>query len=224
MMDDVDLELDEPPGESVPFLAQVSSGDACDDGRYLMSGVELPPGVMPFPVVLDLMGLECCGEVPVCLDHDPRKQAGVAESVWVEGSRLLAAGFLDGGLEPGAAALRAHRTGTDWRLSVGIGSTIGATILSKGNTCINNRAFTGPLLVVTRWSLDEVSLTTRPVDPGTFLILPGSRPARPAPPAVSSREPWPVVARAGQGGERNGEPPRSAGAPGPRDPGEASRG
>ena len=220
MMDDMDLEFDEPPGELVPFLAVVSSGDCCDDGRYLMGGLELPAGVMPFPVVLDLMGLEPCGEVPVCLDHDPRKQAGVAESVWVEGSRLLASGYLDGGLEHGAAALRGHRHGTSWRVSIGVGSTIGATILSEGNTVINSRAFSGPLLVVTRWSLKDLSLTVKPADRDTFLILPGSRPPGPRrlPVVASSRGPWPEETLPGPDPSRNGEPTRSAGVPGPRDP------
>jgi hypothetical protein len=220
MTESIEVEPDEAPGELVPFLAQVSSGDACAEGRYLMAGIELSPGVMPFPVVLDLMGLEPCGFLPVCLDHDPRKQAGVVEVAWVEGSQLLASGVVDGGLEHGAAVIRSHRHGTTWRISIGVGHTISATILSKGNTVINSRAFSGPLLVVTRWSLKEVSLTTRPADKDTLLILPGSRPpGPPRPPVVaSSREPVHEETLPGPDPSRNGEPTRVEGVPNPRDP------
>jgi hypothetical protein len=111
----------------VPFVAQISSGQACADGRYVFPDVEFSAAELPFAVVLDLAGLEACGEVPVLIDHDVKRPVGVAERVWVERNRLLAAGHLDGRLEHGARAIRDHRHGITWRVSIAPAHTSATT-------------------------------------------------------------------------------------------------
>jgi hypothetical protein len=64
-------------------------------------------------------------------------------------------------------------------VSIGLMHDIRATVLTEGNTVINGRGFRGPLLVVTKWPICEISLTMRRADVNTFLILtsPERRPA-----------------------------------------------
>lgn len=140
--------------------------------------LHLDPRQWPVPVVFDVDGLiERPQIVPIIRDHDQGKKCGQTTKINYENGRIEAVGeLLNIGIDADAdkVAKLASR-GAQLQASVATGIIDPADIeeVEPGATThANGRTFTGPIEVVRRWKLKEISIVTVGADDdGTRVII-----------------------------------------------------
>ncbi|MBI2193342.1 MAG: Mu-like prophage major head subunit gpT family protein [Planctomycetes bacterium] len=135
------------------------------------------------PLVIDLAGLECGGELPLLVDHDPgldnvlgKGQAQVREG------RLLVAGSVASATAAAKKVLDLARDGFPLQASVGVAPEDTARIAPGENVQVNGRTLTAPqggLTLVSKGKLREVSVVTLGCDDQTAVAIAASRNGRP---------------------------------------------
>lgn len=149
----VDLSANE--GELKKFVLLAYSG-----------GVMYPHLAMNWngPVVADLAGMEIETPLPVHLDHDQSSPVGHVDSVDVSNNELTAAGVFSIDDENTRKLIASSKAGFPWKSSVGLKMKDYVTIQAGEKISANGREFEGPLLLVTKSILKEISFVTVPGD------------------------------------------------------------
>jgi hypothetical protein len=123
------------------------------------------------PVVVDLAGLEASDTNPIHRDHDESKPVGHSTSIANDGTRLVCSGVFSVPGDDTSEIIAGAKNGFPWRPSVGV-KMIAYTKLQAGQTAtINGRVFVGPLLVITKSQLKEISLVTVPGDDSATISI-----------------------------------------------------
>ena len=137
-----------------------------------------PPQVWPLPVVFDIAGLiERPQVVPIIRDHDQEKKCGQTTAISYEGGEINATGeLLNVGIDDAADKVaELAKRGADLQASVSTGLIPPEDIeqVEAGRKVeVNGREFTGPIEVVRRWKLKEISIVTVGADDdGTKVII-----------------------------------------------------
>lgn len=152
-----------------PIEAAASSGDkpraprfrmvAYRGGMMALAGTDREGKPMwPNPVVVDLEGLQlAAAQIPARLQHDRRSPVGHMEEIRVQDGALHAAGVLSFET-PAANAIRSSaRNGFQWQASIGA-SPLEVERVPRGRTAqANGRTFEGPVDIVRRSVLGEIS-------------------------------------------------------------------
>lgn len=116
------------------------------------------------PVVTDLSGVAIQSEtLPVHRDHDTTKPVGHTTSI-LKGSELVAEGVFSVTSQDAIEVIESGKSGFPWKCSVGLHILEYDTIGEGQSITVNGRDFAGPLLIVTRSSLEEISFVTVPGD------------------------------------------------------------
>ncbi len=127
----------------------------------------------PAPVVFDLAGLSASSGLPILLDHDRNRIVGQFDQVAItqgKSGNVVITGKITGDTEdkndPAGLIMLHSRNGFSWRASVGLDFTGDAIerIGPKKRVVVNGRTFTGPLNVLRRGLIAEVSLLSVPAD------------------------------------------------------------
>lgn len=136
---------------------------------------ELSPSVnWRGPVVVDLEGLTAPDTVPVHRDHDTTRPIGHATPD-VSGGRVVAPGILS---VPGSDTdeiIQSARAGFPWRASIGTSEMTFERVAAGRSVNVNGRNFDGPILVVRRAHLDEISIVSVPGDFDTYAAIAANR-------------------------------------------------
>lgn len=126
------------------------------------------------PVVIDLAGLVASAVNPLHRDHDESKPVGHSVAVDNDGTRLVCSGVFSIASEDTTEIVSGARNGFPWRPSVGV-KILQYTTLSAGQTAnVNGRVIEGPVLLVTRSQLKEISLVTIPGDDSATIQIAAS--------------------------------------------------
>jgi len=122
----------------------------------------------PHPVVVDLEGLAIDRQdIPVRLDHNPRQGVGHTQRVVVENGQVVAEGLISRDTSWARDVAKSAGNGFPWQASIGAG-VIDAEFVPNGQTVtVNGRTFTGPLHVVRRAILKEISFVDSGADTQT---------------------------------------------------------
>ena len=116
------------------------------------------------PVVTDLAGMTIQSDsLPVHRDHDTTRPVGHTTTI-NKGSELVAEGVFSFDNEDSQEVVASGKTGFPWKCSVGLHILEYDTIGEGQSITVNGRDFQGPLLIVTRSSLEEISFVTVPGD------------------------------------------------------------
>ncbi|HSV29632.1 MAG TPA: hypothetical protein VLL76_08730, partial [Candidatus Omnitrophota bacterium] len=169
----------------------------------------------PHPVVVDLEGLSIDRqEIPVRLDHHPRQGVGHTSRVAIDNGQVVAEGLISRDTSWARDVARSGANGFPWQASIGA-AVIEAEFIPHGQSVtVNGRTFSGPLHVVRKAVLKEISFVDSGADGRTTVrvaaqpkehepmdepVIPThDTPVTPAEPAVAAAA-QPAVVQAAEG-------------------------
>jgi len=150
--------------------------EAADDAEKKMPRfrmVAYTGGVMritgfPHPVVVDLEGLAIDRQdIPVRLDHNPRQGVGHTQRVLVENGQVIAEGLISRDTSWARDVAKSGVNGFPWQASIGA-AVVDAEFVPNGqHITVNGRTFDGPLHVVRKAVLKEISFVDSGADTAT---------------------------------------------------------
>ena len=122
----------------------------------------------PHPVVVDLEGLAIDRQdIPVRLDHQSRQGVGHTQRVAVENGSLIAEGLVSRDTSWARDVIRSGQNGFPWQASIGA-AVVDAQFIPNGqNVTVNGRTFDGPIHVVRKAILKEISFVDNGADSST---------------------------------------------------------
>jgi hypothetical protein len=120
-----------------------------------------------YPVVVDLSGLTIRAGAKAYLDHDSSARVGEIDSMQIEGGVLKVSGVISS-VSPEAKAVVADAdNGYSWQASIGA-TALRTDFVDKGETVkVNGREIVGPVKVIRKASLTEVSFVGNGADDST---------------------------------------------------------
>lgn len=126
------------------------------------------------PVVIDLAGLVASAVNPLHRDHDEGKPVGHSIAVDNDGTRLVCSGVFSVPSTDTTEIIEGARNGFPWRPSVGVKIQQYTTLQAGQSVRVNGRTIEGPVLLVTRSTLKEISLVTIPGDDSATIQIAAS--------------------------------------------------
>lgn len=167
-------------GATLELCAQVGELRAAEDTGEGSSGspkrfemVAYTGGAMRLfmfdrPVVVDLAGLNVTDRSrPILRDHDTSLIAGHTDEVRAEGSDLIVGGLISGSNETAREIVDSAAAGFPWRASIGAAVRSVERVEDGETVNVNGMDFEGPLDVVRRSELGEVSFVALGADDAT---------------------------------------------------------
>ncbi|MGC9455749.1 MAG: hypothetical protein ACP5HU_12950 [Phycisphaerae bacterium] len=111
-----------------------------------------------YPVVVDLAGLTIPSQSrPIRFGHDMASGVGHTERLAVADGRLVAAGVVSRDTAAAKEIVASARNGFPWQASIGTAVEQFEFVRSNQTVLVNGREFTGPLNVVRKATLGEIS-------------------------------------------------------------------
>lgn len=128
-----------------------------------------------YPVVLDLAGLSIPSQArPIRFGHDPLSGVGHTDLVRVEAQQLIAAGVVSRDTPAARDVVASAKNGFPWQASVGT-SVEEVAFTREGETVfVNGRSLPGPLNVVRKSTLGEISFVDLGADGNTSALVAGA--------------------------------------------------
>ena len=161
--------------DHMQFLSPLTIEAAGDAGKHTprFSMVAYTGGTMriagfPHPVVVDLEGLSIDRQdIPVRLDHNPRQGVGHTQRVAIENGQVVAEGLVSRDTSWARDVAKSGVNGFPWQASIGA-AVVEAEFIPHGlPVVVNGQEFTGPLHVVRRAILKEISFVDTGADANT---------------------------------------------------------
>ena len=110
------------------------------------------------PVVLDLAGLAVPSQSrPIRFGHDPLAGVGHTDAIQVENGQLIASGVVSRDTPAAREVVTSARNGFPWQASVGASVEEFEFVKENQQVAVNGQTFTGPLNVVRKATLGEIS-------------------------------------------------------------------
>ena len=179
------METSEKPPESLALVAtmQIEVSAQADGGkpalpRFIMvayTGGAMKIGEWRYPVVVDLAGLAIPSRSrPVRFGHDATSGVGHTGRIAVDDGRLVATGMVSRDTAAAREIVVSARNGFPWQASIGA-SVEQFEFVREGQTVmVNGREFQGPVNVVRRATLGEISFVDLGADGHTSARLAAS--------------------------------------------------
>jgi len=129
------------------------------------------------PVVIDLAGLSIPSQSrPIRFGHDPLAGVGHTDAVRVEEGQLVASGLVSRDTPAACEVVTSARNGFPWQASVGAGVEEFEFVKDNQQVLVNGRTFTGPLNVVRKATLGEISFVDLGADGRTSATVAATNP------------------------------------------------
>jgi hypothetical protein len=151
-------------GDLLSFAAgPLSIEAAASDGlpRFSMvayTGNAMQLGGWKHPVVVDLSGMRIPSQrIPIRLNHDSAHGVGHTEKVGVAAGQLKASGVISRDTDAAREVATAGKRGFPWQASIGASSEEVEFCKEGQNIAANGQTFPGPVTVVRRCTLGEIS-------------------------------------------------------------------
>jgi hypothetical protein len=121
-----------------------------------------------YPVVVDLAGLAIPSQArPIRFGHDASSGVGHTDSIAVAGGQLVAAGVVSRDTAAAREIVASARNGFPWQASLGAGVDQFEFVKEGQTTTVNGREFQGPVNVVRKATLGEISFVDLGADMNT---------------------------------------------------------
>jgi hypothetical protein len=134
------------------------------------------------PVVLDLAGLSIPSQSrPIRFGHDPLFGVGHTDSIRIEEGQLTATGVVSRDTAAAREIVVSAKNGFPWQASVGASVEEFEFIKENQKVVVNGRALTGPLNVVRKATLGEISFVDLGADGRTSATVAATNPPGDAP-------------------------------------------
>jgi hypothetical protein len=122
------------------------------------------------PVVVDTGGLIAPYQMPVHREHDRLKPVGHG-SIEITDGRVYASGLFSVDSDDSREIIDSAAKGFPWAASIGLGNMTAERVPAGRNVTVNGSDFAGPILVIRRGDLNEVSIVTIGGDPNTYAAV-----------------------------------------------------
>lgn len=130
-----------------------------------------------YPVVIDLAGLSVPSQSrPIRFAHDALSGVGHTDMIRVEGGQLIASGVVSRDTAAAREVVVSSKNGFPWQASVGASVEDVEFIKNDQNALVNGKQFSGPLNVVRRSTLGEISFVDLGADGSTSASVNASIP------------------------------------------------
>ena len=137
------------------------------------------------PVIVDLAGLQIPAQNrPIRLGHDASLGVGHTDRIAVEGGKLIATGLVSRDTAAAREVVVSSKNGFPWQASVGAAVEEHEFVREGQSVHVNGQVFAGPVNVVRRSSLGEISFVDLGADGNTSAAITAIR--SPAPSARST--------------------------------------
>lgn len=121
-----------------------------------------------YPVVVDLSGMQIPAQKrPIRMNHDSGLGVGHTESIKVDGGKLLAAGVVSRSTPAAADVVSSGKNGFPWQASIGASSEEVEFVKEGQSAAVNGQTFSGPINVVRKSTLGEISFVDLGADGNT---------------------------------------------------------
>lgn len=158
---------------SGPLEWLIAAGESAQLPQFTITaytGGELHLPQYPYPVVVDLTGVQPDEQIKLLRDHKTEKVVGHGTAA-VTASGIAATGVASVQNEHSKEVVDGARNGFKWQASIG-GVMGKVQFLRAGKTAtVNGRQFSGPKIIARTFSLHEISLTAQGRDPHTTVLV-----------------------------------------------------
>ncbi len=121
-----------------------------------------------YPVIIDLAGLSIPAQSrPIRFSHDPTAGVGHTDSIRIEGGQLLATGVISRDTPAAREVVASSKNGFPWQASVGASVDEFEFVKDKQTAMVNGREYNGPINVVRKSTLSEISFVDLGADSQT---------------------------------------------------------
>ncbi|AMV35240.1 hypothetical protein VN12_24155 [Pirellula sp. SH-Sr6A] len=121
-----------------------------------------------YPVILDLAGLAIPSQSrPIRFGHDPLSGVGHTDAIRVEGGQLIATGIVSRDTPAAREVVVSSKNGFPWQASVGAGVDEFEFVKEGQKVTVNGTQYSGPVNVVRKSSLGEISFVDLGADGAT---------------------------------------------------------
>ena len=125
-----------------------------------------------WPVIVDLAGLKIPSQTrPVRFAHDPLIGIGHTDSIRIEDGRLVATGVISRDTPAAKEVLASAKNGFPWQASIGASVEEYEFVNEKQKVIVNGHEYHGPLNVVRKAVLGEISFVDLAADPDTTVSV-----------------------------------------------------
>ncbi len=153
-----------------------ADGTVASDGkprlpRFTMvayTGGPMRVGEWRYPVVVDLAGLAIPSQSrPIRFGHDITAGVGHTDAIRVQDGRLIAAGIVSRDTAAAREIVASAKNGFPWQASIGASVEQFEFVRESQSVLVNGREFTGPINVVRKATLGEISFVDLGADGNT---------------------------------------------------------
>jgi hypothetical protein len=142
-------------------IAAAADGQAAPLPRFKMvayTGGAMRVAGWRHPVVIDLAGLAVPSQArPIRFGHDPLSGVGHTDAIRVEAGQLIATGVISRDTGAAKEVVASSRNGFPWQASVGASVEEFEFIKDNQKATVNGQELTGPVNVVRKATLGEIS-------------------------------------------------------------------
>jgi len=132
-----------------------------------------------YPVVVDLAGLAIPGQSrPIRFGHDASCGVGHTDAIRVENGQLVATGVVSRDTPAAKEIVASSKNGFPWQASIGAAVEEFEFVREHQKTNVNGRSFDGPVNVVRRATLGEISFVDLGADSATSAQVAAIRPQK----------------------------------------------
>jgi len=151
------------------------------------------------PVVIDLAGLAVPSQArPIRFGHDPLSGVGHTDAIRVEAGQLVATGVISRDTQAAKEVVASSRNGFPWQASVGASVEEFEFIKDNQKATVNGQELTGPVNVVRKATLGEISFVDLGADGRTSASIAAHQNKEPSvmadDPTTSKPTPTPITA------------------------------
>jgi len=121
-----------------------------------------------YPVILDLAGLAIPSQArPIRFGHDPLSGVGHTDAIRIEQGQLVAGGLVSRDTAAAREVVVSSKNGFPWQASVGTSVEEFEFVKESQKVIVNGREYSGPLNVVRKATLGEISFVDLGADGAT---------------------------------------------------------
>jgi hypothetical protein len=166
--------------EPVTLEIEAAEGDAPADGRARLprfamvayTGGPMRIAGWRYPVVVDLAGLAIPSQSrPIRFGHDMQSGVGHTHAIRIEDGKLLASGVVSRDTAAAKEIVVSSRNGFPWQASIGAAVEEFEFVKENQKVLVNGRDFFGPINVVRKSTLGEISFVDLGADGQTSATL-----------------------------------------------------
>jgi hypothetical protein len=135
------------------------------------------PGFGNEPLIVDLAGMRVpATALPILRNHDDERIVAHTDKVDLTERRLRVAGLMSGVGPAALEVLQLADNGFPWQASIGADVNRSERVATGDSVRVNGRNWEGPLIVIRKSTLREISFVPMGADPNTSATVAGGEP------------------------------------------------